>query len=1070
MTSLSTIAKQEYSSLTLAPENNTSKEDLLEVLRALEPILSPIIQSNQIDNRDAFDHDIHTAAENSKSFGKLSDDLREKVNNVLKGMTDRMANANQEVEGDVIDVRDIVRKPFKTLCDENPEYKNAYLFILRDTIAPFLNDKMDGRGSFGHIQKDDFIRELMVAVGKNEKYQKGDFKFEQALIKTLGDIIDKLDLAEEIIETRKVESQVFKAKVKTPKVPEVTTAPSLDDLPPLEPIELPQTPKVNSDTLDDFDPEKKEPEASQASKEKITNPSEVGDKWNVKIRSISDRCSLSDPFIDNLSPEEMEETGEKILRVLKQIDTKKLEEQKKRISFYPGLKDKSYGDGQLYNVCNIESKTEEQILKEIEENVLGEGDESSESHEELSEKELLAEIREKGAFMLFTSLQSGFQPYDQNRIINTSIDTSLAKKSLERSINAKSNSIELEEKARETVLKKGINECSAIAPIKKDIKEKVVKRGGLFKRKKEIEEKVGERQALCSEYIKGGSNEPAYHFSYQTVNKDHIEITGRTGNIIIMNYILPESTARKVNAMIKKNPNFVRMIIENAMVEEFGKRKWKGLIRPPYEDWREGQGVPSKLFFQEIEDEEGHEFVLKDEVSESANTAPDIPTTSVEAPKTREEVYAEYEKRIKGIGCFFGDSGETTCKEIRENGEKIIKVLRRFTEEERIKMGKINFYLGHRDWISRWITDSESEKNWAVGGVENKTADEIEQEIRGNVLGEVSESADTLVDAPAETHTNHEKSDNSNEEKSLNNQIANALGITKENLTPEEGKTSVDYFNLAKKSNWQEAGKNYFLCVILDPENKDGNNGEAYLEIGRILKDKKLYKEAEKTLKLALVLGGNCNALMAEVLVKTGKFKEAVENYKKANLDSNQENYLSILEEAIKKSESPNAKEEAKKELSKLKDFVTKILGMRISNSSTGNDLTEELESIENAFNTATTESGQLKNAIIRIHNIDPIHFVKLASIYDTYLCNNKTIKRDPEIEKEIEEKIKLIGLESYLIEPGTKAKGMNLKEVKILGGVKNGDHPKGTVEKIYQRGLMRNGRVERKLEIMLSE
>ncbi len=178
--------------------------------------------------------------------------------------------------------------------------------------------------------------------------------------------------------------------------------------------------------------------------------------------------------------------------------------------------------------------------------------------------------------------------------------------------------------------KAGVREFIGMVPAVKEIYEETSvpvqqKRfGGLLGSKTTMEkrsQKTGERPILHSEAVSNGKSEPLYKLRYSVRNNrsDHSDPVlqykddvGRSGNILDIEILLPQSTAEKVMQELRTNPTFARKIAGEVLTKKLGlpEKAWgkgdlttTGSIRPPYENWDKKTG--RKFYIKEAGDEGG---------------------------------------------------------------------------------------------------------------------------------------------------------------------------------------------------------------------------------------------------------------------------------------------------------------------------------------------------------------------------------------------------------------------------------------------------------------------------------
>ncbi len=163
------------------------------------------------------------------------------------------------------------------------------------------------------------------------------------------------------------------------------------------------------------------------------------------------------------------------------------------------------------------------------------------------------------------------------------------------------------------------------------VQEKIM--GGLFGSKTVIQkqsQRVGERQVMHNEVVADGKKEQLVKLIYIAQSKDSLDqfeddinlryrdYSGRDGNMLSIEVLLPQSTATKVEQEVRSNPAFIRKIADEMMTKKFKvpENAWfsgdkyttarsagsavtetESLpLRPPYEKW---DAVGESLYFKE---------------------------------------------------------------------------------------------------------------------------------------------------------------------------------------------------------------------------------------------------------------------------------------------------------------------------------------------------------------------------------------------------------------------------------------------------------------------------------------
>lgn len=132
-----------------------------------------------------------------------------------------------------------------------------------------------------------------------------------------------------------------------------------------------------------------------------------------------------------------------------------------------------------------------------------------------------------------------------------------------------------------------------------------------------------ERQVVPAkhcDYVKNGYNDSAVKVSYKTFdfNESYQDYSRRSGQYLLVEMILPQNVSEEFSEKIKDDPEFLRRVVEAAMVREFkiDKDAWtKGNentndipLRPPYEKWADESNGKSKLFIKDLKGEIVVEF------------------------------------------------------------------------------------------------------------------------------------------------------------------------------------------------------------------------------------------------------------------------------------------------------------------------------------------------------------------------------------------------------------------------------------------------------------------------------
>ncbi len=146
----------------------------------------------------------------------------------------------------------------------------------------------------------------------------------------------------------------------------------------------------------------------------------------------------------------------------------------------------------------------------------------------------------------------------------------------------------------------GIREIIDIRPEMKEVYEESTIKGrkgvfGVGSTPDRIERKAtGKYQpVLHSEIVSAGKNEPAVRITYQIPQTEWRDYTGRQGQCLSVEIVLPESIARAFSEQLIQDPALIRKVVEKVMKEKLLKdtSAWetpqgKGdSLKPPYEKW-----------------------------------------------------------------------------------------------------------------------------------------------------------------------------------------------------------------------------------------------------------------------------------------------------------------------------------------------------------------------------------------------------------------------------------------------------------------------------------------------------
>lgn len=237
---------------------------------------------------------------------------------------------------------------------------------------------------------------------------------------------------------------------------------------------------------------------------------------------------------------------------------------------------------------------------------------------EARERIFMATILEQGGAGMYTSFPKQFHPkgyagyeasYDSKR-------------------DGSNRSFFIAKDEKEFYKKEDVNEVVQLVPMVEQIKEDVMQKSGIFRKPVKISERVvGEKSIQHDALVRGGKKEAAFKFVYKahdTYNEDdlkkrmgrekgsfsYMDYSGRGGQFLMVDVIIPESVARQLAEKIKEDPAFARRLADYVCKQDLrGKatpEEWEGFwkegkgangfpLRPPYEDWASLRGGQSKM-------------------------------------------------------------------------------------------------------------------------------------------------------------------------------------------------------------------------------------------------------------------------------------------------------------------------------------------------------------------------------------------------------------------------------------------------------------------------------------------
>lgn len=108
-----------------------------------------------------------------------------------------------------------------------------------------------------------------------------------------------------------------------------------------------------------------------------------------------------------------------------------------------------------------------------------------------------------------------------------------------------------------------------------------------------------------SEIVSGGKKEAAVRFTYYIPQTEWRDYSGRSGQMMSVEIVLPESTAKQLEQILERDPAAMRKIVERVMKEKVLKdpKAWEtpqgsgDSLRPPYDKW-DAESGGGKIYVQ----------------------------------------------------------------------------------------------------------------------------------------------------------------------------------------------------------------------------------------------------------------------------------------------------------------------------------------------------------------------------------------------------------------------------------------------------------------------------------------
>ncbi len=159
--------------------------------------------------------------------------------------------------------------------------------------------------------------------------------------------------------------------------------------------------------------------------------------------------------------------------------------------------------------------------------------------------------------------------------------------------------------------KEGVHEAVAIERLIHSYPKPIEEKSGWFGKKTVRYENIESNPNLDT-LVKGAGSEDAFVLRYRTYDNyeglAYKDYSGRTGQFLAVELIMPESIAKQLGEQIKKDPSIVRRLIKKIVIEkssipenawETGNKSTNGVpIKPPYEAWRETEQGRERIYIE----------------------------------------------------------------------------------------------------------------------------------------------------------------------------------------------------------------------------------------------------------------------------------------------------------------------------------------------------------------------------------------------------------------------------------------------------------------------------------------
>lgn len=200
----------------------------------------------------------------------------------------------------------------------------------------------------------------------------------------------------------------------------------------------------------------------------------------------------------------------------------------------------------------------------------------------------------------------------------------------------------------ELMEQKGIHELVDFTPILQEKKEEIEVRKGLLRRKTKEQKGTGEMiPVLYSDLREDGKKEPAVRMTYYVHDADWTDYSGRKGQKLSLEIMLPASLAKELAETLREDPQRVRDLVGTLLLEKMGvTEEGAEAIRPRFESFDAERPANETIRIQEMpvtEQEAKSEPVVEKEIAREEVEAQTAPTEKMhslfEAFKSRADKF-----------------------------------------------------------------------------------------------------------------------------------------------------------------------------------------------------------------------------------------------------------------------------------------------------------------------------------------------------------------------------------------------------------------------------------------------